>query len=519
MWNTRSRRHNGHRGGSGTRNAKPASALDVRPSLTTPGMRGGRTNWAPSRRCRPGSRDRGRRPDQIDVDDVVRTREVLPEPEATRSPGRAAVRDRTGAPASRAQPASQRQRERTRAPRGMRASTRSKRRRLLRGDEHAAGLAGEARPERVVGAVERERRADEARELELARARRGRAAAAARRPDPRSRRSSPSASSRGSRTRTGRARASRRPPAGRRRPRCRRRASSGARASSSRARRRRRRRSRRPRGSSSFIASRTSSGAQARVAPSASACSRRASTGSTTRISAAPAIRAPWTTNWPTPPAPITSAVKPGSGPRGVQHGADAGERGAAEQRRLLHRHGVAERHRAPRRRRRRARRARPSRCRGRRSRRRARARCGRRAACPCPIADESGPHAAGRPRRHGPHSPQAGAQERTTRSPSRSPSTSGADGLDEPGALVAEHDRRRPVPLALVGVEVGAADADGAHPDDDLARQRLLDVELLDDERARLVHDRGARPHRISIPPLTSSVAPVTKPAASEAR
>ena len=94
-----------------------------------------------------------------------------------------------------------------------------------------------------------------------------------------------------------------------------------------------------------------------------------------------------------------------------------------------------------------------------------------------------------------------------------------GADGLDHARALVPEHDRRRPVPLALVGVQVGAADADGAHPDDDLAGQRLLDVELLDDERARLVHDRGARLHRISIPPLTSSVAPVTNPAASEAR
>ena len=137
----------------------------------------------------------------------------------------------------------------------------------------------------------------------------------------------------------------------------------------------------------------------------------------------------------------------------------------------------------------------------------------------PRPIADESGPHAAGRPRRQAPHSPHDGAQERTTRSPSRQAFDLGSDRLDEPGALVAEDDRRRPVPLALVGVEVGAADADGAHAHDDLAGQRLLDVELLDDERARLVHDGRERLHRISIPPLTSSVAPVTNAAASEAR
>ena len=49
------------------------------------------------------------------------------------------------------------------------------------------------------------------------------------------------------------------------------------------------------------------------VAPSSRASSSRASSGSTTTIAAAPAIRAPWTQNWPTPPAPITSTVSPGS--------------------------------------------------------------------------------------------------------------------------------------------------------------------------------------------------------------
>ena len=103
----------------------------------------------------------------------------------------------------------------------------------------------------------------------------------------------------------------------------------------------------------------------------------------------------------------------------------------------------------------------------------------------PRPIAEDNGPHAAGRPRRQ--------ARTRRTRSPGEDDAvalpqrrpTSDADRLDDPGALVAEHDRRGPVPLALVGVEVRAADADGAHPDDDLPGQRLLDVELLD-ARAR---------------------------------
>ena len=55
------------------------------------------------------------------------------------------------------------------------------------------------------------------------------------------------------------------------------------------------------------------------------------------------------------------------------------------------------------------------------------------------------------------------------------------ADLLDDPGALVAEHHRRGPAELPLHLVEVGAADADGGHPDDDLVRPRLVEVELDD--------------------------------------
>ena len=68
---------------------------------------------------------------------------------------------------------------------------------------------------------------------------------------------------------------------------------------------------------------------------------------------------------------------------------------------------------------------------------------------------------------------------------------------LDGPGALVAEHHRRRALELALHLVEVGAADPDGRHPDDDLVRARLVQVELDDLERlADSVEERGAGLH-----------------------
>ena len=81
------------------------------------------------------------------------------------------------------------------------------------------------------------------------------------------------------------------------------------------------------------------------VAPSSRASSSRASSGSTTTIASAPAIRAPWTQNWPTPPAPITSTVARLDA-RGEQHRPDAGHRRAAEQCRLLERDPATQRQR-----------------------------------------------------------------------------------------------------------------------------------------------------------------------------
>ena len=48
------------------------------------------------------------------------------------------------------------------------------------------------------------------------------------------------------------------------------------------------------------------------VAPSCSAVLRFSSTGSMAKMRDAPAMRAPWMTDWPTPPQPMTATVEPG---------------------------------------------------------------------------------------------------------------------------------------------------------------------------------------------------------------
>ncbi|OLE22899.1 MAG: hypothetical protein AUG49_17610 [Catenulispora sp. 13_1_20CM_3_70_7] len=62
----------------------------------------------------------------------------------------------------------------------------------------------------------------------------------------------------------------------------------------------------------SALAASASSGPTARVAPNRSAASCLLRTGSMATISAAPAMRAPWITAMPTPPAPITATEEPG---------------------------------------------------------------------------------------------------------------------------------------------------------------------------------------------------------------
>ena len=79
---------------------------------------------------------------------------------------------------------------------------------------------------------------------------------------------------------------------------------------------------------------------------------------------------------------------------------------------------------------------------------------------------------------------------------------------LDDPGALVPEHHRRRPLPLALHLVEVGAADADRGHADDDVVRAGLRQIELDDLERlADRPEEPGPGLHR----PLAQPIAAFT--------
>ena len=72
------------------------------------------------------------------------------------------------------------------------------------------------------------------------------------------------------------------------------------------------------------------------------------------------------------------------------------------------------------------------------------------------------------------------------------------ADALDDARALVPEHARRVAGRVgAGGGVEVGVADAAGDEAHEHLAGLRLLEVELLDDERlAEFLEDGGADLH-----------------------
>ena len=70
-----------------------------------------------------------------------------------------------------------------------------------------------------------------------------------------------------------------------------------------------------------------------------------------------------------------------------------------------------------------------------------------------------------------------------------------GPDGLDDAGALVAEHHWRvNDGTVAFEGVQVGAADTGGGQPDQDLTGTGLGDRDFLDLQRfIEVVQDRGA--------------------------
>ena len=88
-----------------------------------------------------------------------------------------------------------------------------------------------------------------------------------------------------------------------------------------------------------------------------------------------------------------------------------------------------------------------------------------------------------------------------TTWSPGASESTPVADALDDAGALVPEDGRRVAGGVGARGrVEIGVADAAGDEPDEDLARLRLGQLDLLHlERRAELLQHRGADLHRVA--------------------
>ena len=110
----------------------------------------------------------------------------------------------------------------------------------------------------------------------------------------------------------------------------------------------------------------------------------------------------------------------------------------------------------------------------------------------PPAIAYCSDMQAAGRPRRQSGHSRHEGAHDSTTSSPGASAANTLANRLDDARALVAEHHRRGPLPLALDHVQVGAADAAGRHPHEHLARAWLVELDLADLERPSLLVEDG---------------------------
>ena len=117
----------------------------------------------------------------------------------------------------------------------------------------------------------------------------------------------------------------------------------------------------------------------------------------------------------------------------------------------------------------------------------------------PAPMPARSGRHAVVRPARQGPHSPQDGRPREDHAVADGEAADVRADRLDDPGALVAEHHRPRPHPLALDDVQVGAADADGVDAHEHVARPGRREVDGAHDERgARRFEERRAHPHRL---------------------
>ena len=116
---------------------------------------------------------------------------------------------------------------------------------------------------------------------------------------------------------------------------------------------------------------------------------------------------------------------------------------------------------------------------------------------------------------------PALGGEERDHVVAGRDERDAVTDALDDAGALVAEHAGRVAGRVgAGGGVEVGVADAAGGEPDEHLARLRLGEVDLLDDERAaELLENCCADFHGASIVACFSRRSGVCRDRALDAR
>ncbi len=82
------------------------------------------------------------------------------------------------------------------------------------------------------------------------------------------------------------------------------------------------------------------------------------------------------------------------------------------------------------------------------------------------------------------------------------------ADGFDDAGALVPEHDRQWSRPLALDEGQVAAADARGLQPDQHLVTRRRPEVHLIDGQRLALSGEDGGHDLHGRTPPIPVSTA-----------
>ena len=220
----------------------------------------------------------------------------------------------------------------------------------------------------------------------------------------------------------------------------------------------------------------SAAGSTAWVAPTFRDASRRVADRSIATMVDAPEMRAPWMTDWPTPPQPMTATLDPGVTPAVLNaapnpvvtpqpsSASSSSTRSVAigDDRRLVHDHRLGERAATA------HRRGGPSVAESealRREHRRTDLAVVRQVVAAPPARAARGRH------------------RRQDAVADLGPADVGADGLDDAAALVSGHDRQRQVRLALDDRDVGVADPAGRQPDEHVVRSDRRRREVLDDE------------------------------------